>query len=264
MAIDLNDKTANGNNLTNGGTTEVTSDLPFPASTIAVNFDSGSSQYLYAADSASLSITGDLTLETWVKFTSLPSSGATQTLISKIGSGSPNWSYDFRFWNSSGTYRLLAQFSSDGGIVNLDSEFVDWTPSVETWYHVALTYTASSSSYKFYINGSQQGTTQTGSQTSIFNSSARLEIGAFGSGVLVQDPYNGKQDDTRIWNVVRTQSEISNNYNKQLTGLESGLQAYWPYNPLTNIKTTNGLVVVSVKTIEGLAIASVKSVNGLQ
>jgi hypothetical protein len=37
-------------------------------------------------------------------------------------------------------------------------------------------------------------------------------------------------DEVRIWNVARTQSEIQSNMNTELTGTESGLVAYYPFN----------------------------------
>lgn len=83
MAIDLNDKTANGNNLTNNSGAEITASLPFAASTIAVDLESSTPAYMTAADSASLSLTGDLSLETWVKFESTPASGDSMYILSK-------------------------------------------------------------------------------------------------------------------------------------------------------------------------------------
>src|SRR5712671_8150079 len=46
------------------------------ANTYAATLVRSSSQYFSAADSPSLSITGDMTIEAWVKLASLPSSGA--------------------------------------------------------------------------------------------------------------------------------------------------------------------------------------------
>lgn len=39
---------------------------------------------------------------------------------------------------------------------------------------------------------------------------------------------NGDLDEVRVWNVVRTQSEIDGNKSSRLNGDESGLIAYWP------------------------------------
>ncbi len=42
--------------------------------------------------------------------------------------------------------------------------------------------------------------------------------------------FNGSLDDFRIWGVARTQQEIADNMNYELTGQESGLLGYWKFN----------------------------------
>lgn len=78
-----------------------------PTNTHSLDLESGSSHYAYRADTASLSITGDLSLGGWFKFESLPSSGNTMTLIGK--------------WDESGTTRsykmdvgTISNFFGDG------------------------------------------------------------------------------------------------------------------------------------------------------
>jgi hypothetical protein len=55
----------------------------------------------------------------------------------------------------------------------------------------------------------------------------------------------GDIDEVRIWNVARTQQEIEDNLLTELTGLESGLVAYWNFNEapgstVVNDSTPNG------------------------
>lgn len=54
-----------------------------PLNTKSLDLEASSSQYAWAADSASLSITGSLSLECWIKPESLPTSGNQMTLMSK-------------------------------------------------------------------------------------------------------------------------------------------------------------------------------------
>ena len=79
-----------------------------PTNTASIDLESGSSMYAYSADTASLSITGNISLEAWVKPESLPASGSSMTLISK--------------WDSSGTLRSykmdiagVSGYFGDGG-----------------------------------------------------------------------------------------------------------------------------------------------------
>lgn len=62
-----------------------------PLNTYSLALVASSSQYATAADSATLSITSDLTLESYVKFNSLPAVGSSMTLLGK--------------WDESGTLR---------------------------------------------------------------------------------------------------------------------------------------------------------------
>src|SRR3990167_3200061 len=217
MAINLLDITSNDNDLTNNGATEVTTSLPFAASTIAIDEVAASSQYLIAGDSASLDITGNLTIECWVKFTDLPATDTIRTFIGKMGA-SGNRSYQFTVQNAADSYFLRWTGSDDGS--TLVHKTVAWTPSINTWYHVAAVYTAAGGTVDFYVDGSQQGTQQSGLATSNFNSSVGLEIGSFNASSQF---FNGKFDEVRIWNTARTGTEINDNKAIELVGNESGL-----------------------------------------
>jgi hypothetical protein len=223
MALDLTDKTANGNTLTNHGATEVTTSLPFAQSTEAVDLVAASSQYLGAADSATLDITGNLTIECWVKFSSTTPADTIWTLVGKMGAAG-NRSYQLTFQDEAGTKYIRFTGSSDG--TTLVHVRVTWTPTNSTWYHVAVVYTAAGGTADFYINGAQQGTQQSGLPTSLFNSSAEVQIGAFNAASQF---FDGKFDDVRIWAATRTSTQINNNKSVELAGTESGLNAYWPF-----------------------------------
>lgn len=75
-----------------------------PTNNKSITFVGASSQYASIADNASLSITDDISLETYIKFTSLPSSGEIQTLISKWNEQSNQRSYKFDVTTSSNAF----------------------------------------------------------------------------------------------------------------------------------------------------------------
>jgi len=52
-------------------------------------------------------------------------------------------------------------------------------------------------------------------------------------------PFDGLIDDVRVWNVERTATEIADNYNKELTGSETGLVGYWKLNSTLGDSTAN-------------------------
>lgn len=237
MALDLNDKTTNGNNLTNNnGVTEVTASLPFSGSTSAADFELSSSQYLSATDSGSLSFTGDFTLECWVKLETLPSvAGTAMTLISKDGGGPGDRSYHLGIGTDD---KLFAQFwdsSDNNSRFNSTSTIISAT---DTWFHIAVSFDVSVPSGIIYKDGSSVGVTNAATAATVVNDSATsLFLGARPESPV--DQYlDGILDDVRIWNDIRTAGEISSNYNQELIGNEANLVAYYPFE--ASLKTLGG------------------------
>lgn len=229
MALDLTDKTTNGNNLTNHGATEWTSSFPFVQSTEAVRLVAGSSQYLDAIDSTSLSITGDLTIECWI----LQDTGnQTGTLVSKRKAGDNNRSYGLVFIDNTSGSQIRFQASSDGitddGVITSVGDIVTDTT---TWHHIAVVYTAASHAVQFYKDGATFEGSRDNTITSIFNSDANLTLGAASEASPITF-FNGKMDEVRVWNTARSGAQISANYNIRLTGTETGLKAYYPFESL--------------------------------
>ena len=95
--------------------------------------------------------------------------------------------------------------------------------SLDTWYHVAVTYNSATQTMILYKNGIaiDQST-----NVPAFTGSA-TRIGAFDAGGNL---FNGAIEEARIWNKVLTQAEIQNNMNCELAGTQSGLVAYYKFN----------------------------------
>jgi hypothetical protein len=244
MAIDLNDKTTNNNDLTNSGAAEVTTSLPFADSTIAVDLESTESDYLSIADASQtgldLSTTG--TLEGWFKFESTPA--GYNYLIAKDDTAS-NRSYFLRY---STTDTQLEAGVNDGS--NWDLYYYDWTPTPGTWYHLAVTINtgnASATTFEFFIDGSSVGNGTallSANITAIQNGTAPFSIGSDGAGTVGQ-LFDGVIDEVRIWNDVRTVSEINNNKSVELTGSEDNLVAYWPFEPGIAVASSGSFYYIS-------------------
>ncbi|PIR84059.1 hypothetical protein COU18_01480 [Candidatus Kaiserbacteria bacterium CG10_big_fil_rev_8_21_14_0_10_51_14] len=215
------------------------------ANSNSVDFERDSSHYMTASDSTSLSVTGDMTLEAWVKFESIPPYDSAEMVIaSKFDSGSDKRSFIFSQRNNGGSQYLsfIASSAGTGGTV----KDVAWTPSTGTWYHVAAVYTASSGSVSFYVNGVQQGSTQTGLPTSIHDNDAAFTVGGSGTD---GGYFDGKIDDLRIWNIVRTAQEILDDKSRELYGNEVGLVGYWKLNADSGLDSTaNGNTLSGVNS----------------
>ncbi|MBI2639308.1 MAG: LamG domain-containing protein [Candidatus Sungbacteria bacterium] len=213
--------------------------VAYAGNTYSIDLESGSSQYLTAADSASLSVTGNLTLETWVKFESLPPEGRAMQFISKMTLTGNQRSWRFNLYNNTTTYQL--KFEADSNCSNsATAGTVSWNPSIGVWYHVAVVYTASGGTADFYVNGVPQGSQQSGLDTSICNGTSLLYIGNINADYDDSAYLDGKMDDVRVWNVARTAAQIADNYNTELVGNESGLQGYWKLNNSLSDSTSNG------------------------
>jgi alpha-tubulin suppressor-like RCC1 family protein len=93
-----------------------------------------------------------------------------------------------------------------------------------TWHHVALTFgLLGTNNATIYIDGVA---VTTFTKTDAFHNSA-LGIGADPGGFQF---YQGSIDEVRIWNVVRTPTEISANTATELCGANPGLVAYYQFN----------------------------------
>jgi gliding motility-associated-like protein len=102
-----------------------------------------------------------------------------------------------------------------------------------TWYHVAAVRDYANNTSKLYVNGalvdSKINTHGPINPTLLpgFIFGSWLGVGSTDSG------FAGKMDEIRIWDKPRTTAEIQTNYDKCLTGNETGLVAYYHSNEKT-------------------------------
>ncbi len=92
----------------------------------------------------------------------------------------------------------------------------------------ALAVTKDSANVKIYLDGVLKQTFANTEAIS-YTLSPNIVLGRHGSG---DNRFNltGSVDDLRLWNTVRTASDISTNYNKELTLPQTGLVGYWKFN----------------------------------
>lgn len=224
--------------------------------THSINLVAPSSQYLSTNDSASLSVTGDISVEGWVKLNSLPI-GTAYTVASKLDNDS-NRSWVLSIADQgSGIIRLCFGVFQDG--VDNSNQAVTCGTSTEfsspskvgAWVHVAATWNAGIGNYpKLYINGVEEGSYEliSANAASIYDNDAKTGVGArdFDSPTSF---FDGKIDEVRIWNVALSASAIAGDYNQELVGNEPGLVAYWKLNNDAGVDSTvNGNNVTAVNS----------------
>ena len=161
-----------------------------------------------------------------MKVESNPANGDIYTIASKLHGGNMNRSYWLVYLNDSGTNKIL--FSVSDASATTNHKYFTQTLTPGTWYHIATVYTAASSNFEVFVNGSSIGA-QTGTLTAIGNSSVNFTVGMSydNPGLSTYNFFDGMIDELRLWNVSRSSSEIDTNKDRELAGNESGLTAYY-------------------------------------
>lgn len=201
----------------------------FPMTVLAANtgsatFASASSQWLSAADSVSLSPTGDVSLQAWVKGTTFASDAS--VIIGRWADTGTNKSVLLYIGGTGG--QICFNVESAGN--NDDNLCKTYSFSTATWYHVTSSWQASAKTVTFYIGTESVAPASIGSvvgaNTDAKDATANMEIGRNASGYY----WNGLLDDVRFWASTRTLAQIQADYCTELAGNESGLNAYWKFN----------------------------------
>ncbi|MDD1457444.1 hypothetical protein MEN95_21380, partial [Dolichospermum sp. ST_sed7] len=262
------DKTINGNNGNIIGATHVNqtgtpteqltpakiiytvTDLPDKG---VLGFTSGSDKALYfngvdnfveIPNSASLSL-NTFTLEALVNQTRI--TGNWESIIAKgsVYTGD----LDYALYIRPGESRLYFAFNdSNGSRREIGASQASLIPGQLT--HVAATYDGTKLS--LYINGQLDSSVDfVGTPR---QSNLAVEIG--NDNYYNYGSFAGQIDDVRIWTVARTQTEIQANYNKTLTGTETGLAGYWNFNNITANTATDLTTNANNGTISGATITT--------
>lgn len=213
------------------------------ANTQSLNLEKASSQYAYKTDSASLSITGDISIEAWIKLEELPSaSGTVFGIAGKYQPTSDKRSYMLIISNADDKmYFYASQDGTDTDISVFKCDTAFAAGDVNVWRHVAVTVDISDPSVTFYIDGVAKADTSTSTNaTAIHDNDSRFAVGANDIAGTPTQFFDGNIDEVRIWNDIRTATEISLNKDTELTGTETGLAAYYKFNGGYEDTTSNG------------------------
>ncbi|MBC9813284.1 T9SS type A sorting domain-containing protein [Crocinitomicaceae bacterium CZZ-1] len=106
-------------------------------------------------------------------------------------------------------------------------------------HHVAYTY--NSGTHSLYIDGALQGTI---TKTLTLVNTDRYSLGQEYDNNVTSDFLTGSMDEIRIWNTVRTATEINDNRFSQLVGNETGLINYFNCNQ--GISAGNNTLITSL------------------
>lgn len=194
----------------------------------SLDLESSSSQYAYVADNAALSITGDISIEAWVKVESLP--GTNMAIVSKYELNNQR-AYIFHVttdnklriqWNSDGTSGTSTQWTTTSAVFSASD--------IGKWVHIAIALDVSARSATCWKDGvSQAGSNNSGTATSIADTTADFAIGMRLNTGTPGEFFDGLISNVRVWSDIRTQQEIQDNMYSILTGTSNNLVGSW-YN----------------------------------
>ncbi len=215
-----------GNNI-GSTTTNAVAGFPFDTTAgSALSFIGSSSEDPYASLSDSPILSEDFSTELWVKTDSI---GTAMT-----------------FYSIAGTYDLLSIGLNETGQFTasvadtITSSMVTVTGTQTAvkgnWYHVALT-AESNGFVRLYVNGSQKASAAI-NELLLEGEYGDQYLGAKGEvygvgeggGSPATDFFVGVIDELRIWNRIRTASEIQTERRTDVAGFPEGLIGYWQFN----------------------------------
>lgn len=188
---------------------------PMTSPGYAMQFD-GTNDYVAIADADDLDLTANYTLETWFRADLF---GSLRGLISK-----------YQAVNAKGYLLRLTGTNLD--FDEMTTSGLNLQPG--KWYHVAAVN--DNGTRRLYVNGVEK--TLTGTPLTVAANTDQLTIG---SDFLLNNNryFRGRMDEVRIWNCVRTQTEIQDAMHKQLRGNENGLVAYYRFNQTSGTALTD-------------------------
>ena len=179
------------------------------------------------------------TWEAWVNLSTLSTNS--RIFFKENADGAGSGMYESYYLASSG------KFQADLKIASTPYFVVGATsPTTNTWYHVAATYDGQY--FRLYVNGVLDGV------TAVNGGTMNPGTGHLGLGATVSNPntsaLTGSIDEARLWNYPRTQCEIQQFMNCEITSTASGLVANYHFNQ--GLPAGNNSLVTSVVDATGI------------
>ncbi len=199
----ITDSTGTGNNGTMANAVRTTAGKFGSALTF-----NGSNALVSIPDSASLDLTNSLTLEAWVKPTTL--TGAWRTVLLKEQTG--NIVYDLYAGRTGSPAAPLSEVFASGSATSAQATT---GLALNVWSHLAATYDGSI--VRLYVNGTQVATQA--AVGDLPNSTGALRIGG---NNLWNEWFDGQIDEVRIYGRALTATEIQADMTKAVVNPDSG------------------------------------------
>jgi len=181
-----------------------------------LSFDGNS--YVNVGNQPSLVVSNAMTMQAWINPT-----GAGISSYPGVGGAFINKQGEYQVFRfADGTIRW-AFTNTDPGWFSINTGYV---APLNQWTNITVTYDLGL--IKTYANGVLVHTYNGAGNIGDFNDATNeFEIGR---SLGDESYFQGSIDEVRIWNKARTQTEIQADFNRELTGNETGLVGYWNFN----------------------------------
>lgn len=197
-----------------------------PAPKKCAQLVASSLQYFSKTTPAGVALGTTWSMEAWVKLATYTGNAA---IINRYpGGATVGWGGEV---NSDGTIQTFAGATSAS-----DDVYSRRSVGLDEWVHVATTMNVTTNTYTMYINGIAVSTSAAATAATAIADSGDLLLGKRADGAFY---FNGKMKEVRLWDDVRTEAEIRENMNQELTGSEGGLIGYWKLEDDLNDSTAN-------------------------
>jgi chitodextrinase len=166
----------------------------------------GSSSYVDLGNPTSLQLTGSMTVEAWVNAAADPADDGQIVAKSDDAAG-------WQFKTSPDTGPETFGMGVSGSSTTHTQRYSTTVRSLNTWYHVAGVYDATTGTLSTYVNGVLDNGTLRGTiPATQFDQSVNVNIGRRTGGYY----FNGVIDEVRIYNRALSQAEIQSDMNTPL------------------------------------------------
>lgn len=173
----------------------------------------------------------NLTIECWIKPSHV--NDENRTILGAGGTQGPfGWKFALR---ADGGIYLAVQAST--GLTQV-SKIPSPLLVADEWVHVAATWNGTTGLVTIYVDGVVIGT-ETGDTGTINDPGDNWRVGD-NSDSTVHDEFGGNISELRVWSTERTGAEINEYMEGSLSGTESGLAGYWPFDGDGSDQTGNG------------------------
>lgn len=168
---------------------------------MSVRLTAASSQYISYAVSTDFDDFTAMTVECWVKFSSL---GSNRDILSKWRFSGAGFGWILLYSNSSGGIRWEVTYDSGTAEDVVQTSFV---PPLNKWVHIMATW--ATDERNVYINGELAGTENANTRTSIRNTTYDIKVGTQDD---VGNYLDGTISQVRIWEDTLTPAQIYSLY----------------------------------------------------